>query len=93
MSPDCECTYCNDDRISALRDDFAGMALSAFLPSYLMQQIQMKMNLNHREGEQPVTITFGETNYEEVATESYLMADAMVRARSRTVKVEREETA
>ena len=77
------------EELTALRDQFASKALQALLPAYMMQQMQMKMTMGISEpstdGALGTTgqssLTFGDFNHDEVATEAYLMADAMMRAR------------
>lgn len=77
------CGWCEsrESEDAHTRDDFAGTAMSSLLNVFIMQKLQMKMNLGDTAN--PVSISFGETNYDEVATEAYLMADAMMRTRGR----------
>lgn len=78
--------------MSKLRDEFAGQAMVAIMPMYALAKVQMKMqmSLNEVMGEgsglgttsaMGAAMKFGDFNHDEVATEAYLIADAMLRAR------------
>lgn len=81
--------------LRATRDRFAESALCALLPIYAMQSMQMKMTMAASEltdaGNIGTTgkssLTFDDFNHDEVATEAYLVADAMMRARDRKVEM------
>lgn len=74
------------------RDEAANAALAAMLPLFAMTKLKAKMSVSDVEGDgdtsaatSTMTLQHGDINYDEVATESYLVADAMMRARERRV--------
>lgn len=73
-----------------VRDAAANAAMQALLPFTMMSKMQAKMQVTDvGENVIPSTMTMtatGEVDYEALAHESYLIADAMMRARSTSVK-------
>jgi hypothetical protein len=76
------------------RDEFACSAMMALYPLYAMRGAKFKMemgsadDLSHTEGSS--SIEGGEVNYDALANEAYLLADAMLRARDNNFKSELE---
>lgn len=68
------------------RDEAANAAMQALLPFKLMSKMQAKMQVQDTDSGDviPTAMTMkatGEVDYDDIAHESYAMADAMMRAR------------